>query len=114
MDERNCWLQQDSAAAHTAAYTMVILHEFFGETLISKGLWPLRSPDLISPDLFLWSYLKDAVYRSNPRDLKQLQMNITRIIEEVKERTLRKVARNMAKLVDKCIEMNGHNFQHLL
>jgi hypothetical protein len=25
-----------------------------------------------------------------------------------------KVARNMVKRVDKCIEMNGHHFQHLL
>jgi hypothetical protein len=39
---------------------------------------------------------------------------ITRAIEEVKERTLRKVARNMVKRVDKCIEMNGHHIQHLL
>ena len=29
-------------------------------------------------------------------------------------RTLRKVARNMGKRVDKCIEMNRHHFQHLL
>ena len=29
------------------------------------------------------------------------------------ERTLRKVARNMVKRVDKCIEMNGHHFQTL-
>jgi len=41
-------------------------------------------------------------------------MNITRAIEEVNERTLRKVARNMMKPVDKCMEMNGHNFQQLL
>jgi uncharacterized protein YaaN involved in tellurite resistance len=26
----------------------------------------------------------------------------------------KKVARNMVKRVDKCIEMNGHHFQHLL
>ena len=29
------------------------------------------------------------------------------------ERTLRKVARNMVKRFGKCIEMNGHHFQHL-
>jgi hypothetical protein len=40
-------------------------------------------------------------------------MNITRAIEEVNERMLRKVARNMVKRVDKCIEMNGHNFSAL-
>jgi hypothetical protein len=93
---------------------MVILHEFFGENVISKGLWPPRSPDLTSPDLFLLSYLEDAVYRSNSRDLKQLKMNITCAIEEVNEGTLTKVARNVVKRVDKCIEMNGHHFQHLL
>jgi hypothetical protein len=87
---------------------------FFGEKLISKGLWPPRSPDLTSPGFFLWSYLKDIVYRSNPRDLKQLKMNITSAIEEVNEGTLRKVARNMVKRVDKSIEMHGHHFQHLL
>ena len=43
-----------------------------------------------------------------------LKMNITRAIEEVNERTLRKVARNMVKHVDKYTEINGHHFQHLL
>jgi hypothetical protein len=57
--------------------------------------------------------LKDTVYWSNPQDLKQLKMNITHAIEEVNEGTLRKVVRNLVKHVDKCIEMNGHHFQHL-
>jgi hypothetical protein len=43
-----------------------------------------------------------------------LKMNITRAVEEVNERTLRKVARNMVKRVDNCIEMNEYYFQHLL
>jgi hypothetical protein len=114
VDERNCWFQQDSATAHTAASTVVILHEFFGENVISKGRWPPRSPELTNPDFFLWSYLKGTVYRSHPRVLKQLKMNITHAIEEVNEGTLRKVTRNMVKRVDKCTEMNGHHFQHLM
>jgi len=43
-----------------------------------------------------------------------LKINFARAIEEVNERTLRKVVRNMVRRVDKCIEMNGHHFQHLL
>jgi hypothetical protein len=43
-----------------------------------------------------------------------LKMNITRVIEDINKRTLRKVARNIVKRVDKCVEMNGHHFQHLL
>jgi hypothetical protein len=66
VDERKCWFQQDCATAHIAASTTEILHEFFGENIISKGVWPPRTPYLTSPDFFLWSYLTDTVYRSNP------------------------------------------------
>ena len=66
----------------------------------------------------LESYLKTMSYahcrQSFFEKFKILKMNITRAIEEVNERTLRKVARNMVKRVDKCIEKNGHHFQHLL
>jgi len=66
----------------------------------------------------LKSYLKTMSYahcrQSFFEKFRILKMNITRAIEEINERTLRKVARNMVKGVDKCIEMNGHHFQHLL
>ena len=66
----------------------------------------------------LESYLKTMSYahcgQSFFEKFRILKMNITRAIEGVNERTLRKVARNMVKRVDKCIEMNGHHFQHLL
>jgi len=66
----------------------------------------------------LESYLKTMSYancsHSSFEKFRILKMNITRAIEEVNERTLRKVARNMVKHVDKCTEMNGHHFQHLL
>ena len=72
----------------------------------------------------LESYLKTMSYahcrqsffekfRRQARDLKRLKMNIICAIEEINERTLRKVARNMAKRVDTCIDMNEHHFQHL-
>jgi hypothetical protein len=65
----------------------------------------------------LESYLKMMSYalcrQSFFEKFRILKMNITRAIE-VNERTLRKVARNMVKRVDKCIEMNGHHFQNLL
>jgi hypothetical protein len=39
---------------------------------------------------------------------------IVKMIKKFRETgSLRKVARNMLKRVDKCIEMNGHHFQHL-
>jgi len=66
----------------------------------------------------LESYFKTMSYahcrQSFFEKFRILKMNITRAIKKVNERTLRKVARNMVKRVDKCIEMNGHHFQHLL
>jgi hypothetical protein len=66
----------------------------------------------------LESYLKTMSYAHCRQNFFEkfriLKMNITRAIEEVNERTLRKVGRNMVKCVDKCIKMNGHHFQHLL
>jgi len=66
----------------------------------------------------LENYLKTLSYahcrQSFFEKFRILKMNITRAIEEVNKRTLRRVARNMVKRVDKCIEMNGHHFQHLL
>ena len=38
VDARNCWFQQDSANAHIAASTMVILQEFFGENVIRGNI----------------------------------------------------------------------------
>ena len=66
----------------------------------------------------LESYLKTMSYTHCRQSFFEkftiLKMNITRAIKEVNERTLRKVARNMVKRVDKCTEMNGHHFQLLL
>jgi hypothetical protein len=66
----------------------------------------------------LESYLKTMSYahcrQSFFEKFRILKMNIMRFIEEVNERTLIKVARNIVKRVDKCIEMNGHNCQQLL
>jgi len=66
----------------------------------------------------LESYLKTMSYahcrQSFFEKFRILRLNITRAIEEVNERTLRKVAKNVVIRVDKCTEMNGHHFQHLL
>jgi hypothetical protein len=66
----------------------------------------------------LESYLKKMSYahcrQSFFEKFRILKINVTRAIEEINERTLRKVPRNMVKRIDRCIGMNGHHFQHLL
>jgi hypothetical protein len=45
---------------------MAYLESVFPEHLISKRMWPPRSPDLSPPDFFLWGHLKDTVYSNHP------------------------------------------------
>ena len=113
-DERDSWFQQDGASCHTANETMDMLRGFFGNKIISKNLWPPRSPDLTSPDFFLWGYLKDRVYKGNPHSLHELKNEISHSIAEITPETLRKVSRNMRRRVELCLQENGGHFQHLL
>lgn len=113
-DERYCWLQQDGATCHTSNDTMHFLREFFGDRIISKSLWPPRSPDLSSPDFFLWGYLKGKVYKNRPHTLDDLKVNITTEINNISVNVLKKVSSNMVKRVHACITEAGSHFEHLL
>jgi hypothetical protein len=75
-EERFCWLQQNGASSHTANSTMEMLKQFFDDRIISKNLWPPRSPDLTPPDYFLWGYLKQVVYSNRPQTFEDLKQNI--------------------------------------
>jgi len=55
------YFQQDGATSHTSHASMAKIQFFFGDRVISKGLWPLCSPNLTLPDYFLWGYLKGRV-----------------------------------------------------
>ena len=49
---RNSYFQQDGATCHTSNESMTEIESFFDDRIISKVLWPPRSPDLSPPDFF--------------------------------------------------------------
>ena len=49
---RNGYFQQDGATCHTSNESMSEIESFFDDRIISKALWPPRSPDLSPPDFF--------------------------------------------------------------
>jgi len=75
--------QQDGATSHTSHTSMAEMQSSFGDHVISKGLWPLRLPDLTRPDYFLWGYLKGRLYQNKPRTIDALKANITEEIQAV-------------------------------
>ena len=97
---------------HTPAWPK--FSPFFGDRVISKGLWPPRSPDLTPSDYFLWGYLKGRVYQNRPRKRDALQANITEEIQAVTADVLARNFQNMARRVNSCLDENSGHFQHML
>jgi hypothetical protein len=52
---------------------MVAEREVFEDRIISRRLWPHRSPDLGFRDFYLWGNLKEKYYKNNPRSTEALQ-----------------------------------------
>ncbi|RWS01672.1 uncharacterized protein B4U80_05019, partial [Leptotrombidium deliense] len=71
--------------------------------------WPARSPDLTPPDFFLWGFLKNTVYRSDPKTLDDLKVAIRLGIARISQKTLQNVASGVLRR-----SQNGGHFQQLL
>jgi len=108
------YFQQDGVTSHTSHACMAEIQSFLGDRVISKGLWPLRSPDLTPPDYFLWGDLKGRVYQNKPRTIDALKANITEEIQAVTADLLARIFQNMACRVQSCLDANGGHFQHVL
>lgn len=113
-EQRDAFFQQDGATPHTARQSMTMLHQVFGERLISKGLWPPRSPDLTPLDFFMWGAAKAYVYARNPLNIHQLETEISNFITSTSQETLNAVFQNMCRRIDLCLSVGGAHFQHLL
>jgi hypothetical protein len=105
------WFQQDGATPHTANRVMQKLKEKFGTKVISKGLWPPRSPDLSPCDFFLWGFLKDRVYTHHPKNIEELRFLIEEKFLSVDMNMLQNVSENFLSRLHLCIDMNGGHFE---
>ena len=72
------------------------------------------SPDLSPPDYFLWGYLKDMVYKNNPRTIKDLKNNIRKEIRQISPETLGRVMANFTRRQNNVIETRGKWFEYAL
>ena len=68
-------------------------------------------------DFCLWGWTKSEVYREkvNTRDESVARiMNSAALIKQERQDDLRRATRTVAKRVEKCIEVDGGVFEHLL
>jgi len=111
---RNGYFQKDGATCLTSNESMTEIESFFDDRIISKALWPPRSPDLSPPDLFLWGALKGKAYANKPRTIQKLENNIRREIAAISEDVLQASFANMKSRVQLCLDSGGEHFQHLV
>ena len=111
---RNGYFQQDGATCHTSNESMTEIESFSDDRIISKALWPPRSPDLSPPDFFLWGALKGKAYANKPRTIQELENNIRREIAAISEDVLQATFANMKRRVRLCLDSGCEHFQHLL
>ena len=108
------YYQQDGASCHTSNTIMREIESFFQDRIISKNLWPPRSPDLKPADFFLWGLLKGKVYKNTPHIIEQLKDALRQEIQAVNVDTLGKVFQNLEKRIQVCLDVKGDQFQHRL
>ena len=112
---RNGYFQQDGATCHTSNESRTEIESFFDDRILSKALWPPRSPDLIPPDFFPMVRLKkEKAYANKPRTIQELENNIRREIAAISEDVLQATFANMKRRVQLCLDSGGEHFQHLL
>jgi hypothetical protein len=105
---------QDCATAHTTTYSINVLNEVVGNRLISRGLWPARSPYLNPCDFYLWGNPKGKVYSNNPHTLVELKQSIRETISSIEVSELKLVSNNIFKRLEACLRAEGRHFEHPL
>ncbi|KAF7284893.1 hypothetical protein GWI33_021418 [Rhynchophorus ferrugineus] len=86
------WFQQDGVTAHTAP----------------------RSPNLTTPDFFLWGFLKSKAYVNKPQTIQHLKDNVCHEIEDIQRQMLQDVMKNAFKRAESCIASRGHQLADII
>ena len=69
--------------------------------------WPARSPDLTLPDVFLWGFLKDRVFRRRTVTIQELKQTVVDEAAAIDEDLRRRVYGNFQTRLQQCIALNG-------
>ena len=115
------WFQQDGATSHRTQKAKTMLKKTFGKRTIGLGLqhqWPARSPDLSVLDFFLWSFLKDIVFKApQPHSIEDLKLRIKQAFRLVRQQKMEQVSNAVGqwrRRLRTCIHEHGGNIDSKL
>lgn len=115
------WFQHDGAPGHRAINVQQFLNQRFPNRWIGLGgqqfnhvEWPPRSPDLTSPDFFLWGYVKNVVYADAVTTRENMMDRIRNACQNIPNHVLLSTVESFERGVELCIANNGGIFEHLI
>lgn len=112
------WFQQDGATSHTAVNNIAFLRQTFGNRLISLRTnfpYPAHSPDLTTPDAYVWGMLKENIFREDPPStIVQLKEKITMCIRRMEQPLFIKMVQNLQERYECCLKLNGAHIEHVI
>lgn len=111
------WFQQDGCPAHYSVIAREVLNRDFNGRWIGRGgpiNFPARSPDLTSPDFFLWGYLKEKVYDQIPTTREDMIQRIRNACAAIPPDMLLSCVQSFELRIEKCLEVQGEHFEHLI
>ena len=74
--------------------------------------YPAHSLDLTPINFFMWGYLKDKIYRTKPRTINALKLEIERQCRDIPIDLFRDVCESLGARYQRCLDNNGHQFKH--
>lgn len=116
---RKMYFQHDGAPPHFSNIVSAYLNHQFPNKWIGRGgpiHWPPRSPDHTPLDFCIWGWMKEHVYEVKVNSREALLDRINEAFMQLKESPvgLRKATRAILKRAERCIEVDGNIFEHLL
>ena len=100
-------MQHDGALPHYALCSKQVMNEIYDEKWIGRGspvAWSPRSPDLTSPNYFLWGFVKERVMAVAPSMTDDMKERIRRACIEITPQMLAEVRRSFHQQINKCLK----------
>ena len=110
-------MQHDGAPPHYAVCSRQVMNEISDEKWIGRGgpvAWSPRSPDPAALNYFLWCSVKERVMAEKPTMPGLIKERIRRACTEIIPQLLAEVGRSFYQRINKWLQVEGHNFEHLL
>lgn len=117
-EHRKLFYQHDGAPPHNGYIVNNFLQQnFYDQWIANNGpfLWPPRSPDLSILDYFVWGTIKNKVYEVPLTTKEDCIQRVRDAFQNLSPLLIRRATHEgFIHRCEKCLEVEGRNFEHLL